>query len=208
MTALIPELAPASLLAAYVQGIFPMAGESGDIRWFSPDPRAILPLDRFQTSRSLRAVVRRGRYRCTINEAFADVMAACADRDDGTWISDQIIAAYTLLHRAGFAHSIEAWQGDTLAGGLYGVSIGGAFFGESMFHRAPDASKVALVFLVERMRQRGLALLDIQFMTEHLRRFGAVEIPRQAYLRRLRAAVKKPASFVDSPDGGDRGRPD
>ena len=191
------DLSPQRLLAAYVVGIFPMADDTGQIHWLAPDPRAIIELDSLKVSRSLRAVVRRGVFELRINTAFGDVIAACAERREGTWISRQIRGAYTELHRLGFAHSVEAWKGGDLAGGLYGVAIGGVFFGESMFHRATDASKVAIVHLVERMRQRGMVLLDVQFITEHLRSFGAVEIPRREYEGRLRDAVRLPCSFVE-----------
>ncbi len=176
-----------------------MADEAGRIHWLAPDPRAIIELNAFKVSRSLRAVRRRRVFRVTINSAFEEMTEACAERPEGTWISKEIKAAYTLLHRLGHAHSVEAWKEDELVGGLYGVTIGGAFFGESMFHRVTDASKVALTVLVERMRDRGYSLLDIQFMTEHLRQFGAREIPRREYERRLGAAVRQPCSFVDGP---------
>jgi len=192
------ELAPERLLAAYAAGIFPMADETGAIHWLAPDPRSVIELGAFKVPRSLRTVVQRNVFRVTVNRAFPEVLAACADRPDGTWISDRIRRAYTELHRLGFAHSVEAWRGDELAGGLYGVALGGAFFGESMFHRATDASKVALVHLVERMRRRGFSLLDVQFQTDHLRRFGAVEVPRNEYERRLREAIQRRCSFVDS----------
>lgn len=189
------DLSPDRLLLAYQVGIFPMADDDGEIRWFAPDPRAIIPLDEFIVSRSLRAAVRRGAYEVCVNRAFDDVIVACAARDEGTWISDDIRLAYGALHRLGFAHSVEAWKDGELVGGLYGVAIGGAFFGESMFHRATDASKVALVHLVERMRERGYALLDTQFMTEHLRQFGTTEIPRAEYEKRLRKAIQLKCSF-------------
>jgi leucyl/phenylalanyl-tRNA---protein transferase len=189
-------LTPDVLVAAYMQGIFPMDVE-GTIQWFSPDPRAIIELDGFRVSRSLRQVYRNGRYEVRIDTDFDALIRACADREEATWISDEIITAYNRLHQIGLAHSVESWQEDELVGGLYGVSIGGAFFGESMFHRRRDASKVALVALVERMRDRGFVLLDIQFMTEHLSQFGAVEIPRSDYLTRLKAAVQVETSFVD-----------
>lgn len=191
------NLSPRRLLAGYVVGIFPMADDDGKVYWLAPDPRAIINLDAFRVTRSLRTLVRRGLFEIRINSSFAEVAAACADRPDGTWISPQIRDAYTELHRLGFAHSVEAWKEGALAGGLYGVAIGGAFFGESMFHRATGASKVAMVHLVERMRQRGMTLLDVQFMTEHLRSFGAVEITRRDYERRLRDAVRRPCAFVD-----------
>lgn len=192
-------LASERLLAAYAAGIFPMADESGRVHWLAPDSRAVIPLDRFKVSRSLRGVRRRGVITITINGAFVEVIEACADREEGTWISQEIHDAYCRLHQLGYAHSVESWKGDQLAGGLYGVAIGGAFFGESMFHRVTDASKAALAVLVERMRERGFTLLDVQFMTAHLRQFGAVEIPRLEYESRLRQAVKLPCSFVDHP---------
>ena len=192
-------LAPERLLAAYAAGIFPMADDAGRIHWLAPDPRAVIPLEGFKTSRSLRSARRRGVFALTINRAFADVIQACADRPEGTWISREIYNAYCKLHELGFAHSVETWEGGRLAGGLYGVAIGGVFFGESMFHRVTDASKVAMMALVERMRERGLTLLDVQFLTEHLRQFGAVEVPRMEYARRLRDALQRPCSFVDAP---------
>jgi leucyl/phenylalanyl-tRNA--protein transferase len=161
----------------------------GQIEWFSPDPRAIIPLDGFNISQNLARLCRRGCFQMRVNTAFLSVMRCCADRQEGTWISDEIIEGYCGLHRLGLAHSVEAWRDDELAGGLYGVALGGAFFGESMFHRVRDASKVALATLVERLRARRYVLLDIQFMTEHLRRAGAVEISRRTYLRRLAAAL-------------------
>jgi len=191
------DLEPDRLLAAYAVGIFPMADDGGTIHWFAPDPRAVIELDGLQISRSLRAALRRETFRVTINTRFEEVIRACADRTEGTWISDDIFEAYTRLHRLGYAHSVEAWQDDELVGGLYGVSIGGAFFGESMFHHVTDASKVALVHLVERMRARGLILLDTQFMTPHLRSLGATEIPRTEYERRLERAIRKPCVFDD-----------
>lgn len=186
-------LTPDVLLSAYVQGIFPMDVEGG-IRWFSPDPRAIFELDGLKVSRSLRQSCRK--YEIRINTAFEEVIEACAGREEGTWISDEIVAAYTRLHRLGFAHSVESWREGELAGGLYGVAIGGAFFGESMFHVQRDASKVALVALVDRMKQRGMTLLDTQFTTPHLETLGVVEIPRNDYLRRLRRAVRLDVQFA------------
>lgn len=182
------------LLSAYAQGIFPMDVE-GQLRWFSPDPRAILPLDGFHVPRTLRQICRQGRFEIRVDTCFADVMSGCADRDDGTWISDDIRRAYRRLHALGFAHSVEAWKNDELAGGLYGVALGGAFFGESMFHRRRDASKVALVGLVERLRACGFVLLDVQFTTQHLLRFGVIEIPRDDYLRQLDAALRVRAEW-------------
>ena len=192
------DLEPDRLLAAYAVGIFPMADDEGAIHWFAPDPRAVIELDGLRVSRSLRAVLRREAFTVTINTRFEAVMRACASRDEGTWISDEIFDAYTRLHGLGYAHSVEAWQDDELAAGLYGVSLGGAFFGESMFHNVTDASKVALVHLVERMRDRGLLLLDTQFMTPHLRSMGAKEIPRAEYERKLDRALRKPCVFDDA----------
>lgn len=193
---------PAELLiSAYASGWFPMAVEGGEIRWFSPDPRGIIPLDAFHVSGRLARVVRRGGFRIRIDTAFEAVIRGCAeaerDRDDpGTWISHEIIQSYVALHRRGLAHSVEAWRGDRLAGALYGVALGGAFFGESMFHRETDASKVALVALVERLRSRGYVLLDTQWVTGHLEQFGAVEIRREDYLKRLEAALAVEARFT------------
>ena len=188
---------PALLVHAYRQGIFPMALEDDEIGWFSPDPRGVLPLDRVHLPARLARVIRSGRFEVAVDRDFEGVMRACAaDREDGTWISEEIIESYVALHRLGVAHSIEAWHHGTLAGGLYGVHLGGAFFGESMFHHETDASKVALMALVTRMRDRGLSLLDIQWVTPHLSQFGAVEIPRDEYLIRLSDVIDAPCVFV------------
>jgi leucyl/phenylalanyl-tRNA---protein transferase len=173
-----------------------MAMEDGAIEWFSPDPRAILPLDKFHIPHTLERVVRRKSFEIRINVSFAEVMQQCARRPE-TWINDEIIESYTRLHQLGFAHSVEAWQNDELAGGLYGVAIGGAFFGESMFHHVREASKMALRALVERLRERRFTLLDTQWLTPHLQKFGAIEIPRHYYLHRLSSAVNLPRRFVD-----------
>ncbi|MGD0016047.1 MAG: leucyl/phenylalanyl-tRNA--protein transferase [Verrucomicrobiia bacterium] len=210
---------PELLLDAYRDGIFPMAigpdkcigaGKRGDIGWFSPDPRAIIPLnDRFHIPHGLRRVLKQKKLDITFDTDFKAVIRACAKRKEGTWISRTIIESYCNLHRLGYAHSVEVWLAETaaprstphashstrLAGGLYGVHIGGAFFGESMFHRATDASKVALVALVERLRLRGFVLLDTQWITPHLAQFGTYEIPRAEYLRRLRRAVAIKCEF-------------
>lgn len=185
------------VLWGYTQGLFPMADARGRIGWYSPDPRAIIPLNAFHVPRTLRQLCRQNRFEVRVNTQFEAVMRACADRPDGTWISPRIIKVYCDLHRAGFAHSVESWSGGELVGGLYGVAIGGFFAGESMFHRARDASKVALVHLVERLRERGFRVLDIQYMTGHLARFGAVEIPGSRYLALLRDAVGARCGFVD-----------
>lgn len=199
-------LTPELVLHAYSLGAFPMAVEDGQIAWFSPDPRCVFPLDEFRVPRTVRQLVQRGAFEIRVNTAFDAVIAACADRREGTWISDEIMALYRTLHRQGHAHSVESWQTGRLVGGLYGVALGGAFFGESMFTRVSGASKVALVALVERLRARGFVLLDTQWITPHLARFGAREIPRRDYLRRLRAAVKLPRHFVDA--GATRGAVD
>lgn len=192
-----PLLTPELVLHGYQVGVFPMDDGAGNILWFSPDPRCVIELDRLRVTKSLRQRIRKGEFEIRVDTAFAAVIAACADRPDGTWISPEIANIYTRLHTHGFTHSVEAWREGELVGGLYGVAIGGAFFGESMFHRATDASKVALVALVERLRVRGFALLDSQWMTPHLRSMGAVEIPRDEYLARLEQSLRLPARFAD-----------
>ena len=188
---------PGLLVHAYRQGIFPMALEDDEIGWFSPDPRGVLPLDEVHTPARLARVIRSGRFEVAIDRDFEGVMCACAaDREDGTWISEEIVESYVALHRLGMAHSIEAWREGKLAGGLYGVHLGGAFFGESMFHHETDASKVALMALVARMRERGLSLLDIQWVTPHLAQFGAIEIAREDYLLRLSQVIDEPRAFA------------
>ena len=188
---------PAVLVRAYRQGIFPMALDDGEIGWFSPNPRGIIPLDEFRMSGRFARVVRQGKFEIAIDRGFEAVMRACAERrgEDGTWISEEIIESYVTLHRLGLAHSVEAWLGGQLAGGLYGVHLGGAFFGESMFHRVTDASKVALAALVDRMTRRGFELLDVQWVTPHLAQFGAVAIPRREYLSRLARALARECEF-------------
>lgn len=185
-----------TLLGAYQQGLFPMA-EGGRIGWFSPARRGILPLDHLHVSRRLRRVQRQGKFQSSVNRTFSTVITACAARpaNAGNWIDQEIIDSYEALHAAGFAHSVEVWDGETLAGGLYGVSLGGAFFGESMFHAVTDASNVALCVLVERLRQRSYRLLDIQWLTPHLARLGAIEVSRQRYLTLLADALDVRCSF-------------
>ncbi|MEE2637858.1 MAG: leucyl/phenylalanyl-tRNA--protein transferase [Acidobacteriota bacterium] len=174
-----------TLLGGYRTGYFPME-VNGDIRWFSPERRGVIPLDEFKVSRRLARLIRQDRFRCTVNAAFRDVIQACASRPNtaGNWIDPEILESYCLLHRAGHAHSVEVWHEGRLAGGLYGVSLRGAFFGESMFHQVRDASKVALSTLVGRLRHRGYVLLDVQWVTPHLEQFGAVEIARSLTLTR------------------------
>ena len=186
-----------TLLGAYAQGFFPMAVD-GRIMWFSPERRGILPLDGLHVPRRLRRVLRQRRFEATVDRAFPAVIEACAARPDGaeTWIDAELIESYTALHRAGRAHSLEVWRGERLAGGLYGVSLRGAFFGESMFHAETDASKVALCLLVERLRLRGYRLLDLQWLTPHLAAFGAVEVSRRDYLALLAAALEVDCGFT------------
>lgn len=173
-----------------------MGMEDGSIGWFSPDPRGIIPLDTFHAPARLQRVMRSSRLTTTVNRDFEGVMRACAaDREDGTWMTEELLRAYVGLHTLGRAHSVEVWREGALVGGLYGVHLGGAFFGESMFHTETDASKVALVTLVERMRASGFTLLDIQWVTPHLERFGATEIPRREYLIRLQTALEIDCQF-------------
>ncbi len=170
--------------------------KDGEIGWFAPDPRAIIPLDeRFHVPHGLRRALKKCPFTVTADREFETVMRACAARKEGTWISEEIVESYCELHRLGFAHSVETRLGGKLVGGLYGVHIGGAFFGESMFHRVSDASKVALVMLVERLRERGFALLDTQWQTPHLSQFGTYEISRGQYLRRLKQALSLDCAF-------------
>ncbi len=201
------ELTPQLLVAAYCQGAFPMARgrDSDEIDWFSPDPRGTLPLDRFRCPRSVTKVVRQGRFDIRTDTAFEQVMRCCAAPrryEQETWINEALVAAYTHLHEAGLAHSVEAWRGGLLVGGLYGVGIGAAFFGESMFHLpgvGNDSSKVCLVALVEHLKRRGYELCDVQFNNPLLERFGAVEVDRADYMRRLEHAVRRDVTWADAP---------
>lgn len=192
------KLTPSLLLRAYRMGAFPMAHPEDDdaIYWHAPESRGLLPLSDFHVPGTLQKQVRRGIFRVTSDRAFADVIRACADRET-TWISDDIRRAYTALHEQGYAHSVECWQDDRLAGGLYGVALGGAFFGESMFYRVSNASKVALVHLVRQLRGVGFQLLDTQYTTPHLEQFGAIEIPRDEYERRLNRALAADPAWPD-----------
>jgi leucyl/phenylalanyl-tRNA--protein transferase len=198
-------IAADALLSAYASGWFPMAVAPGEIRWYSPDPRGILPLETFHVSRRLARSLRQQRFEIRIDTSFRDVIQACADREDadGDWIDGDIIESYCALHERGFAHSVETWQDGALVGGLYGVAMKGSFFGESMFHRVSDASKAALAALVDRLRARGFSLLDTQWVTGHLAQFGAIEIPRRRYLRLLDEALKIETSFSQDLRAGD-----
>jgi leucyl/phenylalanyl-tRNA--protein transferase len=185
---------PERLEEAYRQGIFPMADEDGEIHWYSPDPRTIIELDRFHIPRRLAQTIRSKKFEMVIDRDFVGVVQGCANRKE-TWINKEIAAAYTALHRVGKAHSVEAYYEGKLAGGIYGVSLGGAFMGESMFTNVRDASKVCLAYLVERLNERGYALFDVQFTTPHLKRFSAVELPRSEYLMRLQKALRLSCRF-------------
>jgi leucyl/phenylalanyl-tRNA--protein transferase len=188
------DLRPERLLLAYSMGIFPWQGEP--LHWHSPDPRMVLLAGELKVSRTLRRAVRRGAFRLTMDAAFSEVMVACATvprpGQDGTWITPSMVESYTELHRRGVAHSVEAWKGGELVGGLYGLSLGAAFFGESMFSREPDASKVAFVALVEQLRRWSIPLVDCQVYTTHLASLGAREWPRRAFLAALRRALERP----------------
>ena len=170
------------------------SSRGGQIQWYSPDPRAIVPLDSFKVSRSMRQVLKKRIFKVRVDTQFENVIRSCAEREE-TWISEEIVQSYMELHRLSFAHSVEAWHENELVGGLYGVTLGAAFFGESMFSRQRDASKAALVFLVERLRENKYELLDTQFLTPHLARLGVLEIPRDEYLLRLKSALRKKRSF-------------
>lgn len=192
------RLTPEILLRAYAEGLFPMAERRGDptLYWVSPEKRGIIPLNAFHVPHRLARTVRSGQFTVTADQAFTDVMQACAAPAPGreeTWINSEILRLYTALHAGGHAHSIECWQAGELVGGLYGVQLGAAFFGESMFSRARDASKVTLVHLVDGLRRGGFVLLDTQFITAHLVRFGAIEIPREHYLLKLADALNRDA---------------
>ena len=197
-----PLLTPEILLRAYAEGLFPMAERRDDpsLYWVSPENRGLIPLDGFHIPRRLARTVKSGRYEVTADRAFSAVMRACAAPAEGreqTWINDEILRLYAALHASGHAHSVECWQAGELVGGLYGVCLGAAFFGESMFSRARDASKVALVHLVEALRRGGFLLLDTQFLTRHLATFGAFEVPRDAYLVLLHEAIMHEAVWPD-----------
>lgn len=193
------DLKPRTLLRAYSEGVFPWYNEDDPILWWSPDPRAIIelhthpdtPTGGFHVARRLARTIRSGKFRVTVNHCFETVMRACGEnRDGGTWVTQDMLDAYVALHRLGHAHSVETWVGEELAGGVYGLTIGGLFAAESMFYRITDGSKVALAALVSRLRERGYTLLDVQMTTDHTERMGAINIRRTEYLRRVRDAVK------------------
>lgn len=192
------DLAPARLIRAYAMGIFPWYEEDEPILWWSPDPRLILEPDRLHVSRSLRRTLRRGHFTTRLDTAFPDVIHACASTprrgQDGTWITPEMVAAYCHLHDLGFAHSAETWEGAELVGGIYGIALGGCFFGESMFSTRDDASKVAMVVLADALKARGIDLIDCQVTSPHLLRMGAFEVPRREFLRRLDEALRRPTA--------------
>ena len=192
------DLSPQVLLSAYAQGAFPMTDRDGITRWYTADPRGVVPFESFHIPGTLRQLLRKNPpvFEVRFNSDFEGVMRGCMTQRQDTWISDDLIRAYVRLHHLGFAHSVETWKDGQLVGGLYGVTLGAAFFGESMFHRVTDASKVALVHLVARLQERGFELLDSQATTEHLRKFGCIDIPADDYMKRLDRALSKTRSFV------------
>jgi leucyl/phenylalanyl-tRNA--protein transferase len=208
------DLSPATLLRAYADGVFPWFNDGDPILWWSPDPRAVIELGSgnlkeseyggLHVSHRLARTIRSGKFRVTINHCFKRVMRSCgAHREGGTWVTAEMLEAYTEMHRLGHAHSVETWFGDELAGGVYGLAIGGLFAAESMFYRVTDGSKVALAALVSRLREKKFALLDVQMKTPHTERMGAVNISRNAYIQRLRKAIHiSGVSFVDVPKQG------
>lgn len=187
-----------TLVYAYASGMFPMAEETGEIFWYSPDPRAIIPIQSYKPAKSLKPIINQNRFEIRVDTSFEQVMRNCAlprATEDETWISEELITAYTELHRMGLAHSVEAWQEDKLVGGLYGVSLGAAFFGESMFSLVSNSSKVAFHYLIQILREQKYQLLDSQFMNDNVLRYGAINIPRSAYIKRLTKALKSTCDF-------------
>jgi leucyl/phenylalanyl-tRNA--protein transferase len=188
------------LIYGYMNGIFPMADSDGTLYWYSPDPRAIIPIHTYKPSKSLRPILNKRMFEIRIDADFEGVMRGCAAPrldEENTWISEEIIDAYTELHRLGFAHSVETYIDNELVGGLYGVSIGAVFFGESMFHTVSNASKVAFHYLIENLRRKNYELLDTQFINDNVRRFGAIEIPKSEYVRLLKRGIAQKARFTD-----------
>jgi len=187
-----------ALVYAYASGVFPMAEETGEILWYSPDPRAIIPIDSYKPAKSLKPIINQKRFEIRVNTSFEQVMRNCAlprATEDETWISEELVQAYTSLHKMGLAHSVEAWQDGILVGGLYGVSLGGAFFGESMFSLVSNSYKIAFHYLVQILREQNYSLLDSQFMNDNVLRYGAIEIPREEYKKRLTNALKSTCDF-------------
>ena len=194
------KLTADDLIYGYINGIFPMADADGTLYWYAPDPRAIIPIDTYKPAKSLRPILNKNQFEIRINTNFEQVMRYCSvprSADDSVWISEEIIGAYSELHRSGLAHSIETYEDNRLVGGLYGVSLGAAFFGESMFHHVSNASKVAFHQLILMLREQRFTLLDTQFINDNVRRYGAIEIPKADYLRQLKAAVRKKARFTE-----------
>jgi leucyl/phenylalanyl-tRNA--protein transferase len=195
------KISTEDLLNGYINGIFPMADEDGMIYWYAPDPRAIIPIDTYKCSKSLRPILNKGYFQIKINQNFEQVMRGCASPrfvGDSTWISDEIIQMYTSLHTEGFAHSVEAYLDEKLVGGLYGVSIGGVFFGESMFSLVSNASKVAFHYLMQILKANQFELLDTQFINDNVKRYGAIEIPRDEYMERLDRGIRQRRFFNDA----------
>ncbi|MEN9297628.1 leucyl/phenylalanyl-tRNA--protein transferase [Aquirufa novilacunae] len=187
-----------TLVYAYASGVFPMAEETGEIFWYSPDPRAIIPIQSYKPAKSLKPIINQKRFEIRVDTCFEQVMRNCAlprPTEPETWISEEIVQAYTELHKMGLAHSVEAWQDDKLVGGLYGVSLGAAFFGESMFSFVSNSSKVAFHYLIQILREQKYELLDSQFMNDNVQRYGAINIPRTAYIKRLAKALKSTCHF-------------
>ncbi len=187
-----------TLVYAYASGVFPMAEEPGEIFWYSPDPRAIIPIQSYKPAKSLKPIINQKRFEIRVDTCFEQVMRNCAlprPTEPETWISEEIVQAYTELHKMGLAHSVEAWQDDKLVGGLYGVSLGAAFFGESMFSFVSNSSKVAFHYLIQILREQKYELLDSQFMNDNVLRYGAINIPRTAYIKRLAKALKSTCHF-------------
>lgn len=201
-----PEITSEDLLYGYVNGIFPMAEPDGTIYWYSPDPRAIIPIDTYKPSKSLKPVINRKEFEIRVSTDFEGVMRGCAGArllsknvDESTWISEEIISSYVALHNMGYAQSVEAWRNDKLVGGLYGVSINGVFFGESMFSIESNASKVAFHYLIQILRNNDFQLLDTQFMNDNVLRYGAIEIPRDEYIKRLESGLSVERKFNEIP---------
>jgi len=194
------KLTADDLIYGYINGIFPMADADGTLYWYAPDPRAVIPIDTYKPPKSLRPTLNRGQFEIRVNTAFTEVMRCCSlprSQDDSVWISDEIIDAYTELHQMGLAHSVETYIDNRLVGGLYGVALGTAFFGESMFHHVSNASKIAFHHLILILRQQRFTLLDTQFINDNVRRYGAIEIPKADYLRQLKSALRKKANFTE-----------